>query len=234
MGSNPTPIRHGTDSFLVGRHGRISGDHRGGDCGGGVDVCRIWSRRHRHRRPCSGRRVRRDRRRPTGADTGCPGLSRRGDCYRHRRAPGGDTGRRHRPDDRRERQPHAGCLRLRSGRCQFAARGSRRCLSFRLRQTRRSRNAGRRAWTTPAATIGVRGTDFWGGPIDRQTGFVLLGGAIDVTVGDATVVGRQRRHRRHLWGGGDAAGHGLRVARRKRSRAPSRRSRSARAGASRP
>jgi hypothetical protein len=41
--------------------------------------------------------------------------------------------------------------------------------------------------TTPAVTIGVRGTDFWGGPIDGQTGFILLGGAIDVTVGTNTV-----------------------------------------------
>jgi hypothetical protein len=42
--------------------------------------------------------------------------------------------------------------------------------------------------TTPAATIGVRGTDFWGGPVDGQTGFVLFEGAIDVTVGGTTVV----------------------------------------------
>lgn len=42
--------------------------------------------------------------------------------------------------------------------------------------------------TTPAATIGVRGTNFWGGPVDGQTGFVLFEGAIDVTVGATTVI----------------------------------------------
>lgn len=42
--------------------------------------------------------------------------------------------------------------------------------------------------TTPYAVIGVRGTDFWGGPVDGQTGFVLFEGAIDVSVGGTTVV----------------------------------------------
>jgi hypothetical protein len=41
--------------------------------------------------------------------------------------------------------------------------------------------------TTPAATIGVRGTDFWGGPIDGGNGFLLIEGAIDVTVQGTTV-----------------------------------------------
>jgi hypothetical protein len=41
--------------------------------------------------------------------------------------------------------------------------------------------------TTPAAVVGIRGTDFWGGPVDGQEGFVLLDGAIDVTVNGATV-----------------------------------------------
>lgn len=33
---------------------------------------------------------------------------------------------------------------------------------------------------TPAATIGVRGTDFWVGPIDGVYGVLLLGGKVDV------------------------------------------------------
>lgn len=35
--------------------------------------------------------------------------------------------------------------------------------------------------TTAVATIGVRGTDFWGGPLDAGFGVVLLDGAITVT-----------------------------------------------------
>lgn len=35
--------------------------------------------------------------------------------------------------------------------------------------------------TTPFATIGIRGTDFWGGPIDGAFGVFLLEGAVDVT-----------------------------------------------------
>jgi len=34
---------------------------------------------------------------------------------------------------------------------------------------------------TPVALIGVRGTDFWGGPIDGQFGVFLLEGAVSVT-----------------------------------------------------
>jgi hypothetical protein len=41
--------------------------------------------------------------------------------------------------------------------------------------------------TAPAAVIGIRGTDFWGGPIDGQSGFVLFSGAIDVSVSGVTV-----------------------------------------------
>lgn len=41
--------------------------------------------------------------------------------------------------------------------------------------------------TTPVATIGVRGTDFWGGSIDGQFGVVLLEGAITVTTAGGTV-----------------------------------------------
>ena len=40
--------------------------------------------------------------------------------------------------------------------------------------------------TTPIATIGVRGTDFWGGPIDGQFGVVLLEGAVTVTTPSGT------------------------------------------------
>jgi hypothetical protein len=35
--------------------------------------------------------------------------------------------------------------------------------------------------TTPFATIGIRGTDFWGGPIDGAFGVFLLEGAVSVT-----------------------------------------------------
>ena len=41
--------------------------------------------------------------------------------------------------------------------------------------------------TTPVAVIGVRGTDFWGGPIDGNFGVVLLEGAIAVTANGGTV-----------------------------------------------
>jgi len=36
---------------------------------------------------------------------------------------------------------------------------------------------------TPVATIGVRGTDFWAGPIDGAYGVLLLEGAVDVANG---------------------------------------------------
>ena len=35
--------------------------------------------------------------------------------------------------------------------------------------------------TTPMATIGIRGTDFWGGPIDNQYGVFLIEGSVSVT-----------------------------------------------------
>jgi hypothetical protein len=35
--------------------------------------------------------------------------------------------------------------------------------------------------TTPVATIGVRGTDFWGGLIDGRYGIVVLDGSVSVT-----------------------------------------------------
>lgn len=42
--------------------------------------------------------------------------------------------------------------------------------------------------TTQVATIGVRGTDFWGGPIDGNYGVLLLDGAVEVTNPGGTVV----------------------------------------------
>ena len=41
---------------------------------------------------------------------------------------------------------------------------------------------------TPVATIGIRGTDFWGGPIDGAFGVFLLDGAVTVTTGAGQVV----------------------------------------------
>jgi hypothetical protein len=36
--------------------------------------------------------------------------------------------------------------------------------------------------TTPVATVGIRGTEFWGGPIDNQAlGVFLVGGAVSVS-----------------------------------------------------
>lgn len=40
--------------------------------------------------------------------------------------------------------------------------------------------------TTPVALIGVRGTDFWGGPIDGGFGVALFEGSITVTSGGVT------------------------------------------------
>ncbi len=42
---------------------------------------------------------------------------------------------------------------------------------------------------TPVATIGIRGTDFWAGPIDGAYGVLLLDGAVDVAnaAGSATL-----------------------------------------------
>ena len=35
--------------------------------------------------------------------------------------------------------------------------------------------------STPVADIGVRGTEFWGGPIEGQYGVLLLGGKVTVS-----------------------------------------------------
>lgn len=40
---------------------------------------------------------------------------------------------------------------------------------------------------TASATIGIRGTNFWGGPIDGHAGVVLLSGAITVSNGAGSV-----------------------------------------------
>jgi hypothetical protein len=40
--------------------------------------------------------------------------------------------------------------------------------------------------TTPSAVIGVRGTDFWGGPIDGEIGVVLLEGAVTIATSTGT------------------------------------------------
>ena len=42
--------------------------------------------------------------------------------------------------------------------------------------------------TTPVATIGVRGTDFWGGPINGEFGVVVLEGSVTVTTRGGTIV----------------------------------------------
>jgi len=42
--------------------------------------------------------------------------------------------------------------------------------------------------TTPYAVIGVRGTDFWGGPIDGTFGVVLFDGAVSVSNGGGSVI----------------------------------------------
>lgn len=41
---------------------------------------------------------------------------------------------------------------------------------------------------TTVATIGVRGTDFWGGPLDKQYGVLLLEGSVSITTGAGEVV----------------------------------------------
>ncbi len=40
---------------------------------------------------------------------------------------------------------------------------------------------------TPVATIGVRGTDFWGGPIDNTYGVLLLNGQVEITTSGGKV-----------------------------------------------
>lgn len=41
---------------------------------------------------------------------------------------------------------------------------------------------------TPLASIGIRGTDVWGGPIDGAFGVFLIGGAVEITTRAGTVV----------------------------------------------
>jgi hypothetical protein len=57
----------------------------------------------------------------------------------------------------------------------------------RLTSGRLGQSVARVVLTTPFASITVRGTDFWTGPIDDAQGFFLLAGAIDVANGSGTV-----------------------------------------------
>jgi hypothetical protein len=41
---------------------------------------------------------------------------------------------------------------------------------------------------TPVGTLGIRGTDVWGGPIDRQYGVFLIRGIVTVSAGGGQVV----------------------------------------------
>lgn len=41
---------------------------------------------------------------------------------------------------------------------------------------------------TPLATIGIRGTDVWGGPIDGAYGVFLIDGAVEVTTRAGTII----------------------------------------------
>ncbi len=50
------------------------------------------------------------------------------------------------------------------------------------------RNGGRVTVRTRAATLGVRGTDFWGGPIDGHGGVFLIDGAVLVTTTGGSVL----------------------------------------------
>jgi hypothetical protein len=62
-------------------------------------------------------------------------------------------------------------------RLSFAVAGAFRFVSGKLGKAPAARVSVR----TPVATIGVRGTDFWGGPIDRQYGVFLIEGSVVVT-----------------------------------------------------
>jgi hypothetical protein len=51
-----------------------------------------------------------------------------------------------------------------------------------------AREGGSVSVRTPVATLGVRGTDFWGGPIDQRYGVFLLEGSVSVTTAAGEVV----------------------------------------------
>jgi hypothetical protein len=69
-----------------------------------------------------------------------------------------------------------------------AARGAFRFASGRIKQLKQSSIS----VATPVAVIGVRGTEFWGGPIDAAYGVLLLEGEIVVTnrAGSVTLASR--------------------------------------------
>jgi hypothetical protein len=60
--------------------------------------------------------------------------------------------------------------------------------------------------TTPFALIGVRGTDFWGGPIDGAFGVFLAEGSISITAGGREVVLTASGSGVNVEGGGAAPG----------------------------
>jgi hypothetical protein len=69
-----------------------------------------------------------------------------------------------------------------------AAKGSFRFASGRIKQLKQSSIS----VATPVAVIGVRGTEFWGGPIDAAYGVLLLDGKVVVTnrAGSVTLASR--------------------------------------------
>ena len=58
-----------------------------------------------------------------------------------------------------------------------ATKGAFRCASGRIKAMKQSKIA----VSTPVADIGVRGTEFWGGPIEGQYGVLLLEGVVTVS-----------------------------------------------------
>ena len=58
-----------------------------------------------------------------------------------------------------------------------ATKGAFRCASGRIKAMKQNKIA----VSTPVADIGVRGTEFWGGPIEGQYGVLLLEGVVTVS-----------------------------------------------------
>ncbi len=56
--------------------------------------------------------------------------------------------------------------------------------------------------TTPLALIGVRGTDFWGGPSNGAIGVVVFEGSVEVTTAAGSVILSAPREGTSLTGGG--------------------------------
>jgi hypothetical protein len=59
---------------------------------------------------------------------------------------------------------------------------------------------------TPVVEIGIRGTDFWTGPIDGQFGVLLLEGAVSVSNAAGAVVLDQPGEGTNIAGPGSAPG----------------------------